>query len=155
MNMTAFTAKLKGLVHNDKFRGFLKVNDLDYASFFAGVWPTNHHLPIIREKPATTINHSKKLSLSLDNRNPHWKSLATFSLWTSVVDLDLSNEEYSEFWYILARRLEKEEYERLKTEEQYQQILEKQLEQSKTIEKRERDMRNKLKSMITSFDEYL
>jgi len=63
--------------------------------------------------------------------------------------LKFTNSEYLQFSYALARWIEKEEYERLKTEEQYQKILEMQIQQSKVIEQREKEMRNKLKEMIS------
>ena len=62
-------------------------------------------------------------------------------------------DEFFKFSYILARRLEKEEYERLKTEEQYQRILETQIEQSQAIERREKKMRDKLKGVANTSEE--
>ena len=46
---------------------------------------------------------------------------------------------------MLTTRLQQEQYERLKTEEQYQLILNAQIQQTKAIEDRERMIREKLK----------
>ena len=83
----------------------------------------------------------------------HSRSSGNLSLSWNLKGLKLEREEYFDFWYILARRLEKEEYERLKTEEQSQMIFEKLMKQSNSIEEREKSMRSKLKTIISSFEE--
>lgn len=144
---------LRDLTFNDRFLSFLKINDLDPTKFFSGVLQDTKTSLEQRLQPSSTTHTLNRLSISVDDNISQRRSSCSLKSSASLGDLNLSMAEYFEFSYILARRLEKEEYERLKTEEQYQMILQKQIEQSQAIERREKEMRNKLKSMVSAFDE--
>ena len=133
---TKLQQMLKELIKNEKFYGFLKINDLDPVKFFS-----------ISERVSNWILSDTQTTLQ---KQTSWSTLQTNS---SFADLNLNIDEFFKFSYILARRLEKEEYERLKTEEQYQRILETQIEQSQAIERREKKMRDKLKGVANTLEE--
>lgn len=99
--------KLNKLKNNDKFRYFLKLNELD---------------PV---KILSMPNEESSPNLLLDI-TPRKESIDPVS--DSLLEgIDLDLEDYVKFSYIICRLLECEEKHRLKTEEQYYQILEQQL----------------------------
>ena len=65
--------------------------------------------------------------------------------------MNMGIEEWFELLNMLTTRLQQEQNERLKTEEQYQLILNTQLQQTKAVEEREKIVREKLRRKSEHF----
>ncbi|CAI2362710.1 unnamed protein product [Moneuplotes crassus] len=141
--------RLEKLRKSQAFQKFLKINELDPSMFFGtqvGIQVTESTPDLLGRRSDRSWNNLERIGYI-----QHSKSMERFPSFRKD-DLNLSQEEYFNYCYILARRLEKEEYERLQTEEQFQNIIEKLIRQNTSIEERERSMRGKLKEVIDSFD---
>lgn len=66
---------------------------------------------------------------------------------STLENTDLTMEDYAKFSFIIWRLLELEEKYRLKTEEQYNAILEQQMDRFKVVESREQELRKKFANL--------
>ncbi|CAI2364390.1 unnamed protein product [Moneuplotes crassus] len=115
--------QLRGLKSEVKFKYFLKINDLDPVK-------------ILSMPNADPMQKAGMENLSFDSLND-----------SSIEPIELTLEDYAKFSYLICRLLELEEKYRLKTEEQYNAILEQQMDRCKVVEMRENEIRKKFSKL--------